>query len=212
MRTARGGPLRLMIYDRTCRGRAFLPGLSCAWRAGGRLYGLLGRFDAWRGVATWEEGLDWLAGFGAPAPIREIQFWGHGRWGCAKIAGVPLDTRALVVGHPHHPRLRAIRERLVPGEGLWWFRTCETFGRAEGQAFARAWTRFFRCRAAGHTYVIGVLQSGLCSLGPDDEPGWPVDEGLPAGAADAPPATALRSSLRAPHTISCFRGRIPAGF
>lgn len=202
--------LRLAVYDRTCCGARLRPGLSHAWAAGGLLYGALGRLDAWHGAASWAEALDWIAAHEAEAPIREIQYWGHGRWGRVLLAGEPLDAAALAPGHPHHDRLVRIRGRLRPdGEALWWFRTCETFGREAGRAFARAWSRFFGCRAAGHTYVIGVLQSGLHCLRPGDEPGWPAEEGLPPGEPD--PRVALRSRPGAPNTITCLHGAIPAG-
>ena len=61
-------PLRLMLYDRTCRGRGPLPGLTHAWSFGGVLYKLLGRIDAWYGAATWGEGLDWLIAASAQSP------------------------------------------------------------------------------------------------------------------------------------------------
>ena len=199
--------LRLMVYDRTASaGR----GLTLSWRVGGWLYGELGRFDAWHGARSWNDALAWLGGHRAPEPIAEIQFWGHGRWGCAKLDGVPLSVEALAPGHPLHPALATIRARMVPGEGLWWFRTCETFGRAEGQGFARAWSRFFHCRAAGHTYVIGPFQSGLHCLGPGDEPRWPVDEGLPKDGSDA--KAARWSTPGAPNTISFLHGKIPPGY
>jgi hypothetical protein len=204
-------PLRLLIFDRTCRGRRLLPGLSHAWGAGRHLYGALGRLDAALGAASWGEALAWLGAHQAPAPIAEIQFWGHGRWGQARIAREPLDLAALAPGHPHHAALARIRDRLLPGaDGLWWFRTCETFGTATGQAFAAGWTRFFGCRAAGHTHVIGFWQSGLHSLLPGAAPSWSPGEGLPPG--QAPPGAALASGPRAPNTITCLHGRVPDGF
>ena len=203
--------LRLLIFDRTCRGPRLLPGLSHAWGAGQHLYRALGRLDAGYGASSWTEALDWLGSHGGDARIAEIQFWGHGRWGDARIANQRLDRAALEPGHPHHLALSRIRDRLLPGaEGLWWFRTCETFGTATGQAFAAAWTRFFGCRAAGHTYVIGVWQSGLHTLMPGQAPSWPVDEGLPAGQVN--PGIAQRSGPGAPNTITCFHGAIPAGY
>jgi hypothetical protein len=202
--------LRLLIYDRTCGGRAGLPGLSHAWGAGRHLYRGLGRIDAGFGAASWSEALDWLAGVRATRPIGEIQFWGHGRFGCALIAGEVLDLHALSPGHPLHERLARIRDRMLRGrDGLWWFRTCETFGGTAGHAFARAWTQFFACRAAGHTHVIGVWQSGLHALLPGAEPTWSVDEGL-AASASAP--AALPSRPGAPNTIHFLSGRIPPGF
>lgn len=206
-------PLHLLIFDRTCRGRHGLPGLSHAWGAGRRLYGALGRLDDACGVASWGEALAWLTTVGGDRRIAEIQFWGHGRWGRVFVANEALDVGALAPGHPHHEALIAVRSRLLTGDaGLWWFRTCETFGTAAGHDFARRWTRFFNCRAAGHTHVIGFWQSGLHSLSAGAEPTWSIDEGLPPSRDSAAPAVARSSRPGAPHTISCLRGAIPTGY
>jgi hypothetical protein len=201
-----------MIYDRTCRGRYALPGLTATWRAGAGLYRALDRIDAWHGAGSWAEALEWAANIEPGSAIREIQFWGHGRWGCAKIDRDVLDARSLEPDHPLYSALSKIRDRLAPGgEALWWFRTCETFGTKVGQDFARAWSRFFGCRVAGHTYVIWLAQSGLHTLRPHEEPTWPVDEGLPPHGGTGP-TKALWSTPLAPNTISCFSGTIPEGF
>jgi hypothetical protein len=194
--------LRLMVYDRTC---TRLPGLSYIWRAGSQLYRALDRLDASHGVASWSEALDWLAAVRAGEPIGEIQFWGHGQWGCARVAEERLDRSALVLEHPHHQRLHAIRQRMT-SQSLWWFRTCETFGGAEGHAFARDWTNFFGCRAAGHTYVIGFWQSGLHVLQPGEAPSWSVREGFDPVHPDR--GTALGSSPLEPNTITCLHGSV----
>jgi hypothetical protein len=200
--------LRLLVYDRTCLG---WPPLSHAWRAGRTLYGALGRIDAACGATSWAEALDWLGSHAADQRIAEIQYWGHGNWGNARLAGEVLDAGALAPGHVHQSRLRRVADRLLPAaEGLFWFRTCETFGTARGQAFARAWSRFFGCRAAGHTHVIAFWQSGLHSLLPGQDPAWPADEGLPPGTGEA--RVGLRSRPGAPNTITCLHGRVPPGF
>lgn len=181
------------------------------WGAGGVLYRGLGRLDAGLGARTWAEALDWLAAFEPRRPIAEIQYWGHGRWGEVRLADEVLSEAALQPGHRHHLRLQALAARLLPGsEGLIWFRTCETFGTAAGHRFARAWSRFFRCRVAGHTYVIGAWQSGLHGLLPDAEPDWPVDEGLAAEGETR--GLAVMSHPRAPRTITFLHGRIPEGY
>jgi hypothetical protein len=208
--------LRLLVFDRTCTGSHGLPGLSHAWRAGQHLYRGLRRLDAGFGAASWGEALDWLASHGAPAPLAEIQFWGHGHWGRANIAGEALDVAALSPGHPLQPRLAQVATRMQRKErGLWWFRTCETFGTAAGHQFASAFARFFDCRVAGHTHVIGVWQSGLHSLLPDQTPNWPVTEGVRTTVSSVSSANAVSAAPSrpfAPNTISCLHGRVPAGF
>jgi hypothetical protein len=202
-------PLRLMLYDATCKGRGLSPGLSLSWRVGGQLYRALDRLDDWQGVSTWEEGLAWLAEVEPGRPISEIQYWGHGKWGAIFMDRTPLGASALEPGHPHHGALSAIRERLVPGgRALWWFRTCETFGGHAGHHFAKAWTRFFHCRAAGHTFIIGPWQSGLHALSPGEAPHWPADEGLLEGTPAAP-RRARWSTPWAPGTITCLHGTLP---
>lgn len=203
------GAIRLMIYDSTCLGRIRTGGLSRIWRLGGAVYRALGRFDRVCGASSWAEALDFLATAGAPTRIAEIQFWGHGKWGAPRIGTEVLARPSLSAGHPLYEGLRAVRDRLVPGgQGLWWFRACETFGAIPGQEFARAFTEFFGCRAAGHTYIISFFQSGLHTLRPGEAPYWPTDEGLRRGTPEEP-LEAHPSTPGAPHTITCLRSRLP---
>jgi hypothetical protein len=198
-------PLRVMLYDRSCRGRGVAPGLSHAWAFGGVLYRALGRIDAWHGVWSWADGLDWLCEVARERPIAEIQFWGHGEWGGLWIDEELLTVAALRPGHYLHDRLAHVRARLVPGgDALWWFRSCDVFGTEVGHDFARAWTRFFGCRAAGHTHTINILQSGLHVLSPGEEPAWSLDEGVVPGLAHA-----SESSVFAPRTITCLHNTLP---
>ena len=199
-----------MVYDRTCRGPRLLPGLSHSWWAGGHLYRWLGRIDAVIGASSWGQALAWLAAVEPHRAIAEVQFWGHGKWGLARIGREPLDRGVLDSGHPYRGRLEAIRERMQP-EGLWWFRTCETFGALPGHDFARAWTDFFGGRAAGHTFIIGPWQSGLHLLRAGAEPHWSISEGLREGDPRAP-VRALWSRPGAPNTITCLHGRVPDGY
>lgn len=201
-------PLRLMVYDRTCA-RRFLPGLTTAWRAGALLYRGLGRLDATFGAASWDEALAWLATYEPSRAIGEIQYWGHGNWGCVKIDRERLDRAALSVGHPLHARLCAVRERLAPGDALVWLRTCESFGARAGLDFAARLADFTGARVAGHTFVIDAVQSGLHGLCPGHAPDWSAEEGLLEGTPDAP-ARARRSSPTAPRTITCFDGEVPS--
>lgn len=214
-------PLRVMVYDKTCtttplqvfRGkpRRLRVGLSHSWVLGGWLYGRLGRLDRCAGFSDWASALAWLGEIERERSIGEIQFWGHGRWGQLLIDGQPLERSAVEPGHTHHKALSAVRERLSGADALWWFRTCETFGAERGHDFARAWTDFMGCRAAGHTYVIGPWQSGLHALEPGAVPHWSTQEGLEQGRPDAP-VKAQTSGPRQPNTIHCLQGRVPHGW
>lgn len=195
-----------MIFDRGLGGIWYQSLLTASWQVGARLYSALGRFDAFFGVSSWQEAFDWLARHDSQEPIREVQYWGHGNWGSARVSGELLSMETI----PHHAdALRALADRMGP-ESLFWFRTCETFGRAVGHDFARAWSDRLGCRVAGHTYVIHLAQSGLHSLALGSSPTWSTDEGLPSSAER--PRHALSSRFGYPNTISCFRGDIPEGF
>lgn len=201
--------LRLIVYDDTCRPRARPFGLSTAWSAGSVLYRALARTDASRGVRSWSEALDWLARVEPSRAIAEVQFWGHGKWGTAMVDEERLDVGVLSPRHPLHVKLAAVRERLVgDAHALVWFRTCETLGACAGQDFAVRLADWLGARVAGHTFVIGAVQSGLCGVAPGARPTWSVAEGLAAGTPDAPRA-ALGSSWRAPRTISCLQSAVP---
>lgn len=204
--------MRLLIYDATWVGRPLVqPGLTASWIVGGALYRGLGRLHASYGATSWEDALAWLCSVEPARAIDEIQFWGHGTWGRVWIGRDRLDVDALVdATHSRHADLVALRARLCGPSALLWFRSCSTFGREAGQRFATTWSRFFRCRVAGHTYVIGPWQSGLHSLAPDESPAWSVREGLPDDVDE--PTHARWSGPFEPNTISCLHGRIPDGY
>lgn len=204
--------LRLMVYDRGCRGRRGLPGLSHAWWAGAQLYRGLRRFDGYQGVDSWAQALDYIANFRSDRPLAEVQYWGHGKWGAAKVGTEVFDRRALDRDHPLHDRLAAVRDRFEADEpGLWWFRTCETLGATAGHRFSTELADFLGTRVAGHTYIIGHVQSGLHSVAPGQQPDWSATEGLREGSPDAP-RRAHWSRLREPNTITCLRGSLPKGY
>jgi len=189
--------MRLLVYDRTCvrtGGR-----LSPVWASGATLYRALGRIDASHGAESWADALAWIAA--QEAPITELQYWGHGKWGCAFIDRDVLDAGRL-------PELAVLRERLAP-DALVWFRTCETFGARRGQDFASRLADFLGARVAGHTHVIGFHQSGLHGLVPGARPHWSAAEGVAEGTPEAP-VSARSSRPWAPHTITALRGAVPA--
>lgn len=184
--------LRVMIYDATWHGSK--PDqwfLTTSWILGGWLYRALGRIDEVYGATSWLDAVAWLNAVDQGREIAEIQYWGHGRWGRVMIGTDRLDARVLDDdAHPMHDPFRAVAARLTPAS-LVWFRTCMTFGTAVGQRFASSCARFFGCRVAGHTYVVGPLQSGLHSLAPGEVPSWPVDEGVARGDERRSPWTRL---------------------
>lgn len=197
---------RLLVYNRTCtRGPGNAFGLSTAWSVGASLYRGLGRLDHTRGVASWEEALDWLAT--RDEPIAEVQYWGHGKWGYALVGQDVLDARVLSPRHRLHAKLEAVRARLAP-DALVWFRTCETFGASRGIDFAQRLSDHLGVRVAGHTFIIGFYQSGLHGLAPGHAPTWSPGEGLAEGNAEAP-RRAMASTPGAPNTITCLTGCVP---
>lgn len=198
--------MRVLVYDRTCLGRG--GNLSPIWATGSLLYRALRRVDAACAATSWTQALAWLAA--RPEPIREIQYWGHGHWGRARVRDDVLDAAALVPGHALHGPLQGLRERLAP-DALVWFRTCETFGARRGLDFAERLADFLGARVAGHTYVIGFHQSGLHALYPGARADWSPDEGIALGSADEP-RRAHRSRPWAPRTITCLHGAIPAAW
>lgn len=197
--------MRLLVYDKTCvKGNG--GNLSHAWSLGSTLYKAVRRVDAALGVSSWDEALDWLAA--QQEPIDQIQYWGHGKWGCALVDNDVLDVSALTGAR--RVRMEAIAERLTP-DALLWFRTCETFGAARGIDFAQRLADFLGIRVAGHTYIIGFHQSGLHGLAPGVRADWSPEEGLVEGTADAP-VRAKGSRPWAPHTVTCLASAVPASW
>jgi hypothetical protein len=199
--------LRLLIYDGTPNERERL--LRASWSTGARLYRALGRIDAYHGARSWSDALDWLTTFRRGEAIEEVQLWSHGHWGRALLGDEVLDERAFDRGHRLRDRIERLRARMLPpGRSLFWFRTCETFGAHAGQRFAERIAGELDACVAGHTYVIGVLQSGLHGLRPGERAHWSEAEGLKEGTP-AVPKEAFSSSSTAPNTIHFMDGRVP---
>src|SRR5687768_13206229 len=203
------GSLRLIVFDATQKRRR-PAALGFSWQYGTYLYRGLGRADAAHGAESFASALGWLAQYEPTRQIRELQFWGHGKWGRIFIDGEALDRSVLAPGHPHFQGFQRLRERLTP-DALLWFRTCETLGAQAGHDFASALGDATGARVAGHTFVIGFFQSGLHCLRPGMAPHWSSSEGIARGTPEAPQA-AHGSSPWAPNTITCLTGEIPVGF
>ncbi len=202
-------PLRLVVFDATQRQRQ-PRALGYSWQYGTHLYRALGRVDAALGARDFQQTFEWLKTHEPERQIAELQFWGHGRWGRIMIDGEMLDRQLLSPAHPHHAGFERLRERLTPN-ALIWFRSCETLGAKVGQDFAARLADATGARVAGHTFIIGFLQSGLHCLRPGMTPHWSSSEGLARGSAEAPEA-ALSSTPNAPNTITCLTGSIPDGY
>ncbi len=199
-----------MVYDRTCTSNRARVGLSTAWSVGSVLYRALGRFDASYGAMSWDDALAWLATIERDRRIAEIQYWGHGQWGRVLIGGDPFDAGKLASSHPLASRVAAVRERLIPdGEAQIWLRTCEAFGACAGLEFAARLADGFGARVAGHTFVIGALQSGLRALRPGHTPDWSPEEGIVAGTPQNP-LRAHASGVGRPRTVTCLTGEVPS--
>src|SRR5437762_849941 len=72
------------------------------------------------------------------------------------------------------------------GRALVWLRTCEAFGADDGQAFAARLADTLGARVAGHTFIIGAVQSGLRTLAPGSRPTWSSAEGIAEGTPAQP--------------------------
>jgi hypothetical protein len=176
------------------------------------LYRSLGRLDGACGVASWEEALAWLTSYRPSEPIAEIQYWGHGRWGRILVDSESFDEQALQPSHRHAVKLDALRERLLTdGRALVWLRTCESFGATRGLAFAQRLSERLQARVAGHTHVIGAVQSGLHGLRLGATPDWEPSEGIAEGTADDP-RRAHGSSIHRTRTITCLDGEVPSAW
>lgn len=212
--------LRLIVWDatntigyrkRSDAGTAGVElGLAPAWWAGAKLHGLLrGRTPhRARGVASWEEAFRFALETADETglPIAELQAWGHGGWGFMDIGDSRLSTRAF---DSLSTLLDELRARMTP-EGQLWLRCCSAFGGREGRRLATALSARIDRRVVGHTYVIGVRQSGTHSIMPGGQVSWPLEEGVEM--RDGEPVRAKGSGFFEPNTLSCLRLDLPTGW
>jgi hypothetical protein len=215
-------PLRLVVYDRTDTGPLAIPrierdadgaahgtgGLTRWWRIGAGLH-RAARASGTLGASRWDEALAWAIAEaqGKGQRIAELQAWGHGGWGYMGMGKTRLDVAAIEPGGELSALVDAFAEVLAPG-ALVWLRCCSAFGHPRGRELAERLAMRTRARVAGHTYVIGVWQSGTHSVGPGERATWPVEEGVEPGVVPR----ALVSSPGAPRTVTCLRPGLPAGW
>ena len=202
--------LRLVVHDVTGHGSSWLqPGLTASWQVGARLYRhypSATRASAAFGATSWQDALAWLCSVEPDDVIDEVQYWGHGLPGRIFVGGDVLTSQTLRSDHALADDVDAFVARLSGPQALVWFRTCGAFAGVDGHAFASSCARRFGCRIAGHTHIIGPLQSGLHTVTSSSPPTWSTSEGTDARGALLP------SSWSANHTITCLHGRIPAGW
>jgi hypothetical protein len=222
-------PLRLIVYDPTDTRpltswltsrlsptpnpdgtSSASPGLSPIWYAGTLLHRLTGAADATLGARTWPEALTWATRISQERgrPIASLQAWGHGGWGFMLLGKTRLDSDSLHPEHAFAPLLDAFRARLSGPEAVVWLRCCSAFGATPGRRFAVAAARRLGCRVAGHTYIIGLFQSGTHSVRPGQEPAWDPAEGVNRDAAGRA-ISAKWSGPFEPATVSCLRLGLP---
>jgi hypothetical protein len=217
-------PLRLVVYDATDTAPVAIPritrgvdgsaegtgGLTRFWRLGAGLHRGIGRAGAAFGARTWTEALTWAAqrAEAAGEPIAELQLWGHGGWGYMAMGSERLSvatSRGALSAE-----VGALARALAPG-ALVWLRCCSAFGTRAGHELAVTLADTLGARVAGHSYIIGIWQSGTHSVSPGAAPDWDVLEGVERDAQGAPLGAAV-SSARAPRTLHCFRPGLPAGW
>lgn len=197
--------IRVMFYDKT---RWAGEELVSSWWAGGHVYKFFRKIDICKGVESWEEALDWMLSLDSTKKISMIQFWGHGSPGNVFINGDAINTNVLRSNHPLHLKFQALKKKLTD-QSVIWFRSCTVFQGSKGSFFAKRWAQFFNCKIAGHTFVVGPWQSGLHTLVPDQEPYWPLDEGVAEEGKGWNGSASQMSGPFQTNTIFCLRGDIP---
>jgi hypothetical protein len=200
-------PARLLLYDASPRRLADLAKLSAPLSLGALALTVCGRFDGAFRARSWAEAFGWLLFVGSRRPLEEVQVWSHGRWGEARLEYDPLTVDCFARSHALYPILSRVR-RVLEGGALVWFRTCATFGALSGREFARVAAEALGCCVAGHTYDIGLWQSGLHTLAPGARPDWDVWEGLNLGTPQLP-LRARESGPTEPRTVTALQMGIP---
>jgi|9_EtaG_2_1085328.scaffolds.fasta_scaffold00002_114 hypothetical protein len=177
--------MRILLYDNT---QGFM---SWIWWLGS----FLSSWDHKAGVASWDEAITEAAK--CRAPVREIQFWGHG------VAGSPLINGFSVSSEMLYGLAEAARFRRVANPFIW-FRCCEVFSRSSGERFAIAAVRATNATIIAHTRVIGIFQSGGYALRPGECVWWDSYEGI-----DNNTGRTTRSQPWYKNTIFAFRMSVP---
>jgi hypothetical protein len=125
------------------------------------------------------------------------------------LGATRLDRDALSRSSRLRDELDGLRDVLTD-DALVWLRCCSAFGAPAGRAFAPAIADRLRARVAGHTFVIGVWQSGTHSVGRGERATWNEDEGVERTREGS--LLPRNSTMSAPRTIACLRMSLPRGW
>lgn len=180
--------------------------LRFSWITGGLFYRLFGSIEEIRGCFNWTEALKFLANVQPGKKIKTIQFWGHGTPGNVWINGHSLSVRSLLATSAHRHYLNKLKQRLDP-DSVVWFRACNVAATQEGQFFMQSLANFLGCKVAAHTFIVHAWQGGLHTLGPGQEPDWPLDEGVEFDKDGN--LKMLWTKPWSPNTLFCLTGKIP---
>jgi hypothetical protein len=183
--------------------------LRFSWIAGEVLYKLFGSIDEANGCFSWTEALQWLLEVQKDKKIKTIQFWGHGTPGNVWINGQSLSIGNLLVAGIHKHLLLKLSQRLT-SESVIWFRACNVAATKQGQEFMKSLAEILGCRAAAHTFIVHPWQSGLHTIGPGEQPHWPLDEGVKIKKDGT--MQMLWSKPWSPNTVFCLASKIPNGW
>ena len=153
--------------------------LRLTWRVG-HLIESRQRFTHRLYVHSWDEAMERLCAIGEREKLSELQFWGHGAPGRVLIGHHVLDANYLQ-SSALFQRWMAMEPFQLSPSPLIWFRTCETMRGDVGRSFAEQLSGLLRCRVAGYTQYIHVLQRGLVMVSPGGEACW-SDEATAGGS------------------------------
>jgi hypothetical protein len=186
--------MKVVIYDKNPGRGIDQKMLMLAWAFGCKLQKLFGLVDEYYGASSWADALTWLKSL-ETYKLESIQYWGHGSPASVWLAGVRMPNTFFM----------PIKYRLDENS-LIWFRTCSTFQGRGGIEFSRHLADTLGCTIAGHTRIIGLLQSGLHTRKPNTPASWPETE-KDLNSKFLPPWLIWGNN-----TIFCFNTKIPKGW
>ena len=169
MRNSESWGARVLLVDAT----GYDP-LRLTWRVG-HLITSPRRFTHRLYVHSWDEAMDQLGDLAQHEKLSELQFWGHGSSGRALIGTDALDMTYLQTS-ARFQRWVSLRPFLSTPSPLIWFRTCDTMKAEAGRLFSSKLAHLLRCRVAGYTQYIHVIQRGLVVAWPERPAQWSDDE------------------------------------